>query len=143
MYYGIKQQILFQLEENIYLKIDPNVKQVQLESFYKQNEKIEVLLSTFSRDEKIEQLEENISEIKKLYVNIESEFSMYLNNYIISDNWIDKLEKIMENIDTYNLSETDKTKIIVIIEEIIKEDNKNCEILNIQLGELLGFDFLN
>ena len=30
-----------------------------------------------------------------------------------------------------------------IIKEIIKEDNKNCEILNIQLGELLGFDFLN
>lgn len=143
MYDGIRQQILFQLEENIYLKIDSNVKRLQLESFYKQNEIIERLLNTFSRDEKIEQLEENISEIKKLYVNIESEFSTYLNNYIISDNWIDKLEKIMENIDTYNLSETNKTKIIMIIEEIIKEDNKNCEILNIQLGELLEFDFLN
>ena len=69
---------------------------------------------------------------------------MYLNNYIIEDTdnntYAEKLEKIIQNINKFNLSENQQNKLLEIIEQIINLDNKNCEILNIQMNELLGFN---
>ena len=40
IYSSIKQQILFQLEENIYLKLDHTTKQLQLDTFNKINDEV-------------------------------------------------------------------------------------------------------
>jgi hypothetical protein len=147
IYLNIKQQILFQLEENIYLKLSLNEKQQQLNTFNIYSNKIEPLLNTYSETKNIEILEENIIGIKKIIEIIQNEFSNYLNNYTIDDNtkdntvnnWLEKLENIINNINTYNLSEINKNKVFELIEEIITLDNKDCELLYNSLFEIIGF----
>ena len=69
---------------------------------------------------------------------------MYLNNYIIEDTdnntYAEKLEKIIQNIDKFNLTENQQNKLLEIIEQIISLDNNNCELLHIQMNEILGFN---
>jgi len=147
IYLNIKQQILFQLEENIYLKLSLNEKQQQLNEFNIYSNKIEPLLNTYSETKNIEILEENIIGIKKIIEIIQNEFSNYLNNYTIDDNtkdntvnnWLEKLENIINNMNTYNLSEINKNKVFELIEQIITLDNKDCELLYNSLFEIIGF----
>jgi molecular chaperone DnaK len=146
IYSSMKQQILFQLEENIYSKLDSVTKENQLILFNNYNEKLEVLLNTYTLTKNIEILEENTIEIKKLIQNIQNEFNMYLNNYVIEneENYMDKLENIVQNINTYNLPENEQNKVLEIIEQVINLDNndviKKEELLNI-IREILGFNF--
>jgi molecular chaperone DnaK (HSP70) len=146
IYFSIKQQILFQLEENIYSKLDSVTKELQIKLFNEYSQKLEILLNTYTETKNIEILEENIIEIKKIMQHIQQDFSVYLNNYIIDnneeklENYMEKLENIIENINTYNLSEIQQTNILEIIEEIIMLDNKNCELLYSKMNEILGFN---
>lgn len=146
MYSSIKQQILFQLEENIYSKLDSVTKETQIKLFNEYRQKLEILLNTYTETINIEILEENIIEIKKIIQYIQRDFSVYLNNYIIDNNeenlqnYMEKLENIIENINTFNLSEIQQTNILEIIEEIIMLDNKNCELLYSKMNEILGFN---
>lgn len=146
IYSSIKQQILFQLEENIYLKIDANDKERQIHLFNEYSQKIEGLLGTYMTTKDIEVLEENIIEIKKIISNIQNDFSNYLNNYIIQDStkqedYMEKLEYIINNINTYNISKEQENIALELIEQIITLDNKDCELLYIQIKEILGFNF--
>jgi molecular chaperone DnaK (HSP70) len=149
MYSSMKQQILFQLEENIYSKLDSITKQLQLKLFNGYSQKIDVLLNTYAKTKNIEILEENIIELKKLISYIQTDFKMYLNNYIIENstnenNTIQKLEYIIQNINTFNLSENQENKVLELIEEIITLDNgeeiRKEELLS-NLSEILGFNF--
>jgi molecular chaperone DnaK (HSP70) len=146
MYSNIKQQILFQLEENIYSKLDSVTKETQIKLFNEYSQKLEILLNTYTKTINIEILEENIIEIKKIIQYIQRDFSVYLNNYIIDnneeklENYMEKLENIIENINTFNLSEIQQNNILEIIEEIIMLDNKNCELLYNKMNEILGFN---
>jgi molecular chaperone DnaK (HSP70) len=144
VYSNIKQQILFQLEENIYLKLDNDIKQKQLNIFYENNNKIESLLPTYLTTKNVELLEKNITEINKIILNIQNIFSNYLNNYLIRDNdeltnYMEKLEDLINNIKNYNLSENQENQTLELIEQIIAVDNKDCELLYVQIGEILGF----
>jgi len=146
MYSSIKQQILFQLEENIYLKIDANDKEQQINLFNEYSQKIEVLLGTYVTTKDIDILEENIIEIKKIISKIQNDFSNYLNNYIIQDStkqddYMEKLEYIINNINTYNISKEQENIVLELIEQIITLDNKDCELLYVQIKEILGFNF--
>ena len=149
IYLNMKQQIIFQLEENIYLKIDTNLKQSQLKSFYEKDSIITELLSTFSRTKDIEILKENSIEIKKIISIIQDEFAEYLKNYVIDDtpgdteneNYLLKIEELVSNINTYNLSKNDENNILKLVEEIINLDNKECDLLYLQISEILGFKF--
>jgi hypothetical protein len=146
IYSSIKQQILFQLEENIYSKLDSVTKETQIKLFNEYRQKLEILLNTYTETINIEILEENIIEIKKIIQYIQRDFSIYLNNYIIDnneenlENYMEKLENIIENINTFNLSEIQQNNILEIIEEIIMLDNKNCELLYNKMNEILGFN---
>jgi molecular chaperone DnaK (HSP70) len=151
IYANLKQQILFQLEENIYLNIDLTIKNNQLKLFYEKDSIITKLLLVIEATKDIDILQENIIEIKKIIKFIQQEFSEYLKNYNIEDtqsdnkssNYLSKIEEFISNINTYKLSEIDENKIIELFEEIIKLDNKECELLYIQVSEILGFNFLN
>lgn len=141
---SIKQQILFQLNENIYLKLDADDKQQQLNNFYNYYNKISVLLNTYVTTKNTTILEENIIDIKKIILNIQNDFSIYLNNYVIDDgtdkNYVENLENIVSNINKYNLSENQENKILELVEQIINLDNKDCDLLYLQMKELLGFN---
>lgn len=146
IYANIKQQILFQLEENIYLKLDSNTKQNQLNIFNKIDSNIINLLLTIETTKNIENLKENSIEIKKLLSNLQDEFSEYLSNYDIENNqkninYLTKLEELISNISSYNLTENQENKIIELVEQIINLDNNECDLLYIQISEILGFNF--
>jgi molecular chaperone DnaK len=145
LYASIKQQIIFQLEENIYLKLSDDDKQHQLNIFNEVNNKLEILLNTYIVTNNLKILEENIIEIKKLILDVQTKFSMYLNNYTIEnqENYMDKLENIINNINNFNLPENQQNQILELIEEIIKLDSndeiKREELLN-TIREILGFN---
>jgi molecular chaperone DnaK (HSP70) len=145
LFSSIKQQILFQLEENIYLKLDADTKEQQRNSFSNYSNKLELLLDTYLETKDIDILEENIIEIKKIIANIQNDFNMYLDNYIINTesnnkNYMEKLENIISNIKDYNLSSKDEDILLSIIENIILSDNKDCELKYVQMNEILGFN---
>ena len=148
MYSSMKQQILFQLEENIYSKLDTITKQLQLKLFNEYNQKIVVLLNTYTETKNIEILEENIIELKKTIAFIQEYFKMYLDNYVIGNsntenNDIQKLEYIVQNINTFNLSENQENKVFELIEKVITLNNddeiKKDELLN-NISIILGFN---
>jgi len=146
IYSNIKQQILFQLEENIYLKISSTTKQLQLDLFNEIDSGLVKLLSTFESTKDIELLKENSIEIKKILSNIQNTFSDYLTNYSIEnnttiDNYLTKLEDLVGKINTYNLTEIQENKIIELVEQIITLDNNDCDLLYLQISEILGFNF--
>jgi len=148
LYNNLKQQILFQLEENIYLKIDSDIKTNQLKSFYEKDDVITKLLTTYETTKDILILKENSIEIKKICLIIEEEFSEYLKNYTIdqldndsNNNWMNKIEELINNINTYNLTENQENKILETFENIISLDNKDCDLLYLTISEILGFNF--
>jgi molecular chaperone DnaK len=146
VYANIKQQILFQLEENIYLKISSTTKQSQLDLFNEIDSGLVKLLSTFETTKDIELLKENSIEIKKILSNIQNTFSDYLTNYSIennttTDNYLTKLEDLVGKVNTYNLTEIQENKIIELVEQIITLDNNDCDLLYLQISEILGFNF--
>lgn len=146
IYANIKQQILFQLEENIYLKISSTTKQSQLDLFNEIDSGLVKLLSTFETTKDIELLKENSIEIKKILSNIQNTFSDYLTNYSIennttTDNYLTKLEDLVGKVNTYNLTEIQENKIIELVEQIITLDNNDCDLLYLQISEILGFNF--
>jgi molecular chaperone DnaK len=149
IYANMKQQILFQLEENIYLKLDKTMKANQLESFYKKDDIITKLLVTYEVTKDIKILQENSIEIKKICSMIQEEFSDYLSNYDETTdepspeitNYMTKLEELIDKLNTYNLTEIQQNKILELVEEIIVLDNKNCDLLYLQINEILGFKF--
>jgi len=148
IYASIKQQVLFQLEENIYLKLEQSEKENQIELFHKISNNINELLETYIKTKNTDILKENSIEIKKICLKLQTTFSNYLNNYVIEEqcqdnNYMTKIEELMTNLNTYKLSENDENKLISLIEEIITLDNKECELLYIQISEILGFNFLN
>jgi molecular chaperone DnaK (HSP70) len=153
LYRGLRQQILFCLEENIYLKIEDTIKKTQLELLMNYDNIIDKYKLDFPRlyGEDINMLynlnlmEKNIIDIKKILENINEEFKDYLINYELDTyenkiNWKKKLETIVENIEKYNLSEEQETNIYILIENIISKNNENCESYFTKLDELLGFD---
>jgi molecular chaperone DnaK (HSP70) len=146
IYTNIKQQILFQLEENIYLNLDPIIKENQLNKFNQIDSIIINLLSTIETTKKIDSLKENSIEIKKILANLQDNFSDYLTNYDIENNdkntnYLTKLEDLVGKINTYNLTEIQENKIIELVEQIINLDNNECDLLYIQISEILGFNF--
>jgi len=143
---NMKQQILFQLEENIYLKLDHTTKQLQLDTFNKINDEIVKLQNKFESTKDCDSLKENNIDIKNLIEKIQTYFSDYLSNYDIESNnkntdYLTKLENLIAKLNTYNLTEIQENKIIELIEQIIKLDNNNCDLLYIQISEILGFNF--
>ena len=145
LYSNIKQQILFQLEENIYLKLNLDDKQSQLTKFNEYDNKIEKVLNTYKVTKTIEILEKNLLDVKNIILNVQHDFSMYLNNYIIESNttinYMEKIEELISNIKTYNLLENQENMILELCEQIITLDNKDCDLLYIKIGEILGFNF--
>ena len=149
VYQNMKQQVLFQLEENIFLKISHDEKQSQLNIFNEYNNKIEPLLNTYVNNKNIKLLEENIIEIKKICLNVQNNFSIYLNNYSSleennstqDNNWMEKLENVVNRINNYNLSKIEENKILDLVEQIINLDNQDCELLYISISEIIGFKF--
>ena len=145
LYSNIKQQILFQLEENIYLKLNLDDKQSQLNKFNEYNDIIEDVLNTYKVTKTIEILEKNLLEVKNIISNVQHDFRMYLNNYIIESNttinYMEKIEELISNIKTYNLLENQEDIILELCEQIITLDNKDCDLLYIKIGEILGFNF--
>ena len=149
VYQNMKQQVLFQLEENIFLKISHDEKQSQLNIFNEYNNKIEPLLNTYVNNKNIKLLEENIIEIKKICLNVQNNFSIYLNNYSSleennstqDNNWMEKLENVVNRINNYNLSKIEENKILELVEQIINLDNQDCELLYISISEIIGFKF--
>ena len=153
LYTGLRQQILFCLEENIYLKIDDDIKKTQLELLMNYDNKIDKYKLDYPRlystdiniPFNLNIMEKNIIDIKKILENINEEFKDYLINYDLDtyenkNDWKKKLETIVENIEKYNLSEEQETNIYILIETIISKNNENCESYFIKLDELLGFD---
>jgi molecular chaperone DnaK len=148
IYESIKQQILFQLEENIYLKLEQSEKDNQIKLFYTISNNINELLETYIKTKNTDILKENSIEIKKICSKLQTTFSNYLNNYVIEEqdenkNYMTKIEELMTNLNMYKLSENDENKLLSLVEEIITLDNKECELLYIQISEILGFNFLN
>jgi molecular chaperone DnaK (HSP70) len=146
IYANIKQQILFQLEENIYLNLDPTIKKNQLNKFNQIDTIIINLLSIIETTKEIDTLKENSIEIKKILANIHDDFSDYLSNYDIehnqnNTNYLNKLEELVGKINTYNLTKIQENKIIELVEQIINLDNNECDLLYIQISEILGFNF--
>jgi len=150
IYCGMKQQILFQLTENIYLKLSNEIRQQKLEFFNQNDEIIETFKINFYRlfglENKIyniRKMEENIIEIKKIIQNLKNNFSEYLTNYELENtktDWKKKIESIVNNLGEYNLSEEKEEKILNIIETIITLDNINCNEHFIEIDEILGFN---
>jgi len=56
-------------------------------------------------------------------------------------NTIEKLEKLVNDLNMYNLSDNEENRILELVEEIIRLDNKDCELLYISIGEIIGFKF--
>jgi molecular chaperone DnaK (HSP70) len=143
---NMKQQILFQLEENIYLKLDAATKLSQLNIFNEFDCEITKFQSNFESTKDCDSLKENNIEIKKLLEKIQTYFSDYLSNYDIENNsnttnYLTKLEDLVGKINTYNLTEIQENKIIELVEQIINLDNNNCDLLYVQISEILGFNF--
>jgi molecular chaperone DnaK (HSP70) len=146
MFESIKQQILFQLEENIYLKLDVTTKQSQLDIFNELDSKITKFQDNFVSTKDCDILKENNIEIKKLIEKTQTYFSEYLSNYDIENNhnttnYLTKLEELVSKINTYNLTEIQENKVMELVEQIISLDNNECDLLYVQINEILGFNF--
>lgn len=146
MFESIKQQILFQLEENIYLKLDVTTKQSQLDIFNELDSKITKFQDNFVSTKDCDILKENNIEIKKLIEKTQTYFSEYLSNYDIENNhnttnYLTKLEELVSKINTYNLTEIQENKVMELVEQIIGLDNNECDLLYVQINEILGFNF--
>jgi len=151
IYTGLKQQILFCLEENIYLKIDDTIKSNKLKYLNDYDMQIEKFKENFPRlynydtTINLHVMEENIIEIKKIIQNIKNEFNDYLNEYDVNlENnkldWKNKLEIILENIDKYKLLSEQENRIYELAELIILNNNNNCENYFTEIDELLRFN---
>ncbi len=155
LFSGMKQQILFQLTENIYLKIDSETRENRLNKFLICNEKVDDYLLAFPRlfmeknDEEtiknlnLETMEENIIGMKKIVSFLGEEYGDYLNNYELENtktDWKKKIETIIENIDNYNLTKDQYNRILELAEIIVENDNQNCEVHFNEIDDLLGFN---
>jgi molecular chaperone DnaK (HSP70) len=152
MYCGMKQQILFQLTENIYLKMDKELRMKRLEFFNENDSIVETFTVNFNRlfgndiniINDIRKMEENIIEMKEIIQRLKNNFSDYLTNYELENtktDWKKKLESLVDNLDKFKLSEEKEEKIINIIETIITLDNINCNDYFTEIDEILGFNF--
>jgi molecular chaperone DnaK len=150
-YTGLKQQILFCLEENIYLKIDDTIKSNKLKYLNDYDMQIEKFKENFPRlynydtTINLHLMEENIIEMKKIIQNIQNEFNDYLNEYDVNlENnkldWKNKLEIILENIDKYKLLSEQENRIYELAELIILNNNNNCENYFTEIDELLRYN---
>jgi len=151
-YVGIKQQIIFCLDENIYLKLDDTIKNNKLTYMNNYDIIIETFKENFPRLYNIENtnnqlnlniMEENIIELKKIIQNIKNEFNDYLNNYDIENtkiDWKKKLEDIIENIEDYKLLSEQENRIYELAELIISNNNDNCDNYFTEIDELLRFN---
>jgi molecular chaperone DnaK len=150
IYSGMKQQIVFQLTENIYLKIKDELREKQLNIITEIDNKVELFKFNFGRlfnleDTKINisTMEENIIDIKEILQKVKNEFSDYLTNYELENtktDWKKKIETIVTNLSEFNLLSEIENKILNIIEIIIERDNINCESYFFEIDELLGFN---
>ena len=118
---NMKQQILFQLEENIYLKLDAITKQSQINIFTEIDDKITKFQANFEATKDCDRLKENNIEIKKLIEKTQTYFSDYLLNYDIESNqnttnYLTKLEELVGKLNTYNLTEIQENKLIELVE---------------------------
>jgi molecular chaperone DnaK (HSP70) len=155
-YCGMKNQILFCLEENIYLKIDDNIKQNKLEILLELDKKIEEyklcyprLYNMIKEDTNIihnlSQMEENIIDFNKILENIREIYKDYLINYELdtaesNTDWKKKIETIINTLDNYNLLEEQENRIYELAELIISNNNKNCDNYFTEIYELLRFN---
>jgi hypothetical protein len=150
MFNGMKIQIMFQLTENIYLNIDPEVKEKRLNLFNSLDEKVEGYKENFPRlfgnmkkENNLRQMEENIIDMKKIVELINNEFSDYLSNYELENtkvDWNKKIETILENMDKYKLTEEQNSRVLELSEAIIEADNINCEEMFSEINQILGYN---
>jgi molecular chaperone DnaK len=148
LYCGIKQQIMFQLTENIYLKLDKDIRMTNVEFMNEIDTKIELFKNNFSRlfkgsnitNYKIENMEENIIEIKDILSTLKNKYSEYLTNYELENtktDWKKKLETLVTTLENYKLSEEIEQHIYANIEKIIELDNINCEVYFSEINDIL------
>lgn len=148
LYNGIKQQIMFQLTENIYLKLDKDIRITNVEFMNEIDTRIELFKNNFSRlfkgsntmNCKIENMEENIIEIKDILSILKNKYSEYLTNYELENtktDWKKKLETLVTTLENYKLSEEIEQHIYANIEKIIELDNINCEVYFSEINDIL------
>lgn len=150
LYCGMKQQIMFQLTENIYLKLDKNIKVTNIEHMNIVENRVDVFKHNFPRlFEKlgktinVQHMEENIIEIKDILDILRHKYSEYLTNYELENtktDWKKKLETLVDTLESYNLSEESEQQIYVIIDKIIELDNINCEMYFNEINDIMGID---
>ena len=149
LYNSIKQQIMFQLTENIYLKIDKDVRLENITFVNEIDNKIELFKYNFNRIFKIlseneiniEKMEENIIEIKNIIDILKNKFSDYLTNYELENtkiDWKKKIETLVQTLDEYNLSKELEDRIYFLIEQIIELDNINTDIYFTEINDILN-----
>jgi hypothetical protein len=146
----MKQQIMFQLTENIYLKLDKNIKVTNIEHMNIVENRVDVFKHNFPRlFEKlgktinVQHMEENIIEIKDILDILRHKYSEYLTNYELENtktDWKKKLETLVDTLESYNLSEESEQQIYVIIDKIIELDNINCEMYFNEINDIMGID---
>ena len=134
------------LTENIYLKLDSAIRKENIGIMNEIDENIESYKNNFNRtiDVSVEKMEENIIDIKDRIEFLKNKYSDYLTNYELENtktDWKKKIETIINTLDTYNLSEEIETRILEIIEQIIKLDNMNCESYFTEINDILDVIF--
>jgi molecular chaperone DnaK (HSP70) len=147
---SMKTQILFQLTENIYLKLDADTREKRLNFFNSYDEKVESFKCNFPRlfeldssENNLDLMQENIIEMKELLKIVNEEYSDYLSNYELENtkvDWTKKIETIVENIESYNLSEEQQNRILEIAEQILTAENINVEEMFIEINQILGYN---
>jgi len=151
LYSSIKQQIIFQLKENIYLKIDKNIRTQNILFIDEIDEKVERFKYNYNRlfklsdgENNIEKMGENIIEIKDIIHILKSKFVDYLTNYELENtktDWKKKIEMLINTLDTYNISEETEERVLKLIEQIVELDNINCDLYFTEINDLLGINF--
>jgi molecular chaperone DnaK len=147
---SMKTQILFQLTENIYLKLDAETREKRLNFFNSYDEKVESFKCNFPRlfeldtlPNNLDLMQENIIEMKEILKIINEEYSDYLSNYELENtkvDWTKKIETIVENIESYNLSEEQQNRILELAEQILTAENINVEEIFVEINQILGYN---
>ena len=149
LYNNMIQQIMFQLTENIYLKINNDIRLQNIQFINDIDSKIELFKNNFNRlfdilnenENNIEKMEENIIDIKNILEILKDKFSDYLTNYELENtkiDWKKKIETLVNSLEDYNLIEEDEKRIYNLIEQIIELDNINCETYFLEIKDILN-----
>jgi len=96
-----------------------------------------------SSENNLDLMQENIIEMKEILKIINEEYSDYLSNYELENtkvDWTKKIETIVENIESYNLSEEQQNRILELAEQILTAENINVEEMFVEINQILGYN---